>query len=108
MAEADWSAPEAAAAVQQAADAALAYLTTLPDRPVGATASHGELIGRVPASLPTGGLPATDVVAELLRATEDGIVATGSPRYHGFVIGGPFPAPLAGDLPTPARGPNAP
>ncbi len=66
MAQADWSAPEAAAAVQHAADAALAYLKTLPDRPVGATATHAELIGRVPASLPTGGLPAPDVVAELL------------------------------------------
>ena len=98
MAQADWSAPEAMEAVQQAAEAALAYLTTLPDRPVGATATHAELIARVPKALPAEGLAATDVVAELLHATEGGIVATGSPRYHGFVIGGALPATVAATM----------
>jgi len=107
MAQADWSAPEAAAAVHAAADAALAYLTTLPDRPVGATATHAELIARLPEALPIEGLPATDVVAELLRATEGGIIATGSPRYHGFVIGGALPATVAADFLTTAWDQNA-
>jgi glutamate/tyrosine decarboxylase-like PLP-dependent enzyme len=46
-------------------------------------------------------------VAELLRATEDGIVATGSPRYHGFVIGGALPAAVAADFLTTAWDQNA-
>ncbi|MGZ4729820.1 MAG: pyridoxal phosphate-dependent decarboxylase family protein, partial [Acidimicrobiales bacterium] len=107
MPHADWSAPEAAAAVRQAAEAALAYLTTLPDRRVAATATHAELIGRVPSSLPTEGLDPEQVVAELLDATEGGIVATGSPRYHGFVIGGALPATVAADWLTSAWDQNA-
>ncbi len=107
MTTADWSGPEAAAAVQQAAEAALAYLTTLPDRPVGAAATHAELIARLPTSLPTEGRSASEVVTELLAATEGGIVATGSPRYHGFVIGGALPATVAADWLTTAWDQNA-
>ncbi len=47
--------------------------------------------------LPDQGLPPGQVIAELVRGTDPGLVAEPGPRYFGFVIGGSSEAALAAD-----------
>jgi glutamate/tyrosine decarboxylase-like PLP-dependent enzyme len=73
------------------------YLAAQPDRHVGARASRAELLAALRAPLrPAGERPAA--VIDLIAAqSERGAVATGSPRYFGFVVGGTLPVALAAD-----------
>jgi glutamate/tyrosine decarboxylase-like PLP-dependent enzyme len=80
-----------------------AYLASLPERHVGARGT-GEAL-RVP--LTDDGVPAAQVIDELVAAADDGIVATAGPRYYGFVTGGSLPAALAADWLTAAWDQNA-
>jgi glutamate/tyrosine decarboxylase-like PLP-dependent enzyme len=83
------------------------YVEGLDDCPVCATYGAEELAGRLPRAMPSHPLPAADVVAELVGATAGGLVATGSPRFFGFVIGGALPAAIAADWLTTAWDQNA-
>jgi glutamate/tyrosine decarboxylase-like PLP-dependent enzyme len=89
------------------AETAADYVASLSERPVGATYGAEELARRVPRAMPAHPLPARDVVDELVRACEGGLVATGSPRYFGFVIGGALPATIAADWLTSTWDQNA-
>src|SRR5215207_9923755 len=86
-----------AAALGLAFERATDYLAGLGERPVGAQASVGELRASLDVPLPDGPVDATDVVRDLADAADPGVVATGSPRYFGFVIGGALPAAVAAD-----------
>ncbi len=44
------------------------------------------------------GMPADQVVKNLVEAAEPGLVATAGPRFFGFVIGGSLPAATAADM----------
>src|SRR5438132_11382721 len=57
--------------------------------------------------LPEQGEPAARVVEELASKADPGIVASGGPRFFGFVIGGSVPAALAADWLTTAWDQNA-
>src|SRR5437870_3476034 len=57
--------------------------------------------------LPEQGEPAARVVEELASKADPGIVASGGPRFFGFVIGGSVPAALAADWLTSAWDQNA-
>src|SRR3954454_5367812 len=73
------------------------YTDGLGDRPVGATAGLDELRARLARTLTdAGGGPRAGVEA-LARDVEGGLVATGGPRFFGFVIGGAFPMGIAAD-----------
>jgi glutamate/tyrosine decarboxylase-like PLP-dependent enzyme len=86
--------PALAVAVEHAAG----YLAGLPERPVSAgQESVDELRKALAVPLPDAPLDAAEVVRDLADAAEPGLVATGSPRYFGFVIGGALPAALAAD-----------
>lgn len=86
-----------AALLHQAADLAAEFLETLPDRDVRSAATRADLIASMGGPLPERGALAEDVVADLARSADPGIVASAGPRYFGFVIGGGLPAALAAD-----------
>jgi len=85
------------AALAAAIDNARAYLAGLPGRPVSAQATVDELRRALAVPLPDEGVDPAKVVHDLAEGAEPGLVATGSPRYFGFVIGGALPAALAAD-----------
>ncbi len=86
---------------------ATGYRAGLPTRPVRAAVGAEELRATLSRPLDDGPTDAGTVVAELIAAAEPGIVATGSPRYFGFVIGGALPASLAADWLTSTWDQNA-
>ncbi|MDQ2679056.1 MAG: aspartate aminotransferase family protein, partial [Actinomycetota bacterium] len=79
------------------ARAAVAYLDGLDDRPVGATVDPRTLAARIPSTFPETSFGDGEVLDELLGIAEDAVLATGSPRFFGFVIGGALPAAIAAD-----------
>jgi glutamate/tyrosine decarboxylase-like PLP-dependent enzyme len=100
-----------ASAWDDALDAAVAnaraYLAGLPGRRVSAQATVDELRRALAVPLPEDGIDPAKAVRELAEGAEPGLVATGSPRYFGFVIGGALPAALAADWLTATWDQNA-
>src|SRR5205823_6692847 len=90
------------AALEAAYAAALRYLEGLPERPVGARADATSMRAALGGPLPEEGEPAASVVEKLAREADPGIVASGGPRFFGFVIGGSVPASLGADWLTSA------
>jgi glutamate/tyrosine decarboxylase-like PLP-dependent enzyme len=80
-----------------AGDRARRYLAKVPDRPVREQASVAELRASLDRELLEAGEDPATVVEELAEAAEPGLIALGSPRYFGFVIGGTLPAALGAD-----------
>ena len=85
------------ALLHRTAEIAAAYLGSVADRPVGAEASLEELRRGLGVQLGDAPLPASQVIEELVAAASPGLVATQSPRYFGFVIGGGLDAAIAAD-----------
>lgn len=81
----------------RAAEIAADYLGTLDARAVGAALDYRAMHERLDRPVPEGPTEAGEVVEELVRDAEDGLVAMGSGRYFGFVIGGALPAATAVD-----------
>lgn len=80
-----------------AAQAAHRYLEGLGNRSVATTVSRGELISRFDVPLGRDGLPAGQVVEDLVRAAEGGQLGNGAGRFFAWVIGGVLPSALAAD-----------
>ena len=74
---------------------ALRYLAGLDGRPVAPAAAGIAGLDRLDFPLPGPGLPAPDVLALLDDAGSPATVASGGPRYFGFVTGGALPAAQA-------------
>jgi len=100
--EPDWKRP-----LGEAFDQALAWLEGLPTRPVPGRAGLAELRAALGGPLPERPQDPREVVAELARAAEPGLVASGGGRYFGFVVGGATPAALAADWLTSTWDQNA-
>jgi glutamate/tyrosine decarboxylase-like PLP-dependent enzyme len=73
------------------------YLGGVEDRPVREAAGVDELRAALDGKLPQEGDDPAKVVEELAEAAEPGLIALGSPRYFGYVIGGTLPAALGAD-----------
>ena len=82
---------------RRTAEIAADYLASLPERPVRADASLGELRSALRVALDDEPLPALRVIEELVAAADPGLVGSQSPRYFGFVIGGALDAAIAAD-----------
>lgn len=76
---------------------ALAYLATLPERPVGQPIKQAGLVEALGGALPAEGTAPLAVIEQLARAADPGLVATAGPRYFGFVTGGAHPASVAAE-----------
>jgi glutamate/tyrosine decarboxylase-like PLP-dependent enzyme len=83
--------------LERTAEIAAEYVESLGERPVFPQVSPDELRAALGGPLPEEPLDPAQVVEDLAAAAEPGVVAMGSGRYFGFVIGGALPAALAAD-----------
>ena len=88
--------------LEVAGERARRYLAEVSDRPVREQASVEELRSSLGGALPATGEDPATVVDQLAEAAEPGLIALGSPRYFGFVVGGTLPAALGADWLTSA------
>ncbi len=96
-----------APALEHALQHALRHLEGLDTRPVNATADLAQLRARFDRPLPDGGTSPAQVIEELVRYAEGGILRSAGGRFFGWVIGGSLPAALAADWLTSAWDQNA-
>ncbi|MBB5632425.1 glutamate/tyrosine decarboxylase-like PLP-dependent enzyme [Cryobacterium mesophilum] len=76
---------------------ALTWLDSVESRPVGPRADADELLPLFSGPLQDGPLDAADVVDELARISEPGLMSMPSGRFFGWVIGGTLPSAMAAD-----------
>lgn len=76
---------------------ASSFLDGLNDRPVAATVDAATLRRRLGLVLGDAGIPAEQVVDELVAATEGGHLGSAGGRFFAWVIGGALPSSLAAD-----------
>jgi glutamate/tyrosine decarboxylase-like PLP-dependent enzyme len=93
--------------LQRTAEIAADYIESLDERPVFPPVTPEALREALGGPLPEEPLDPAQVVDELTESAEPGVVALGSGRYFGFVIGGGLPAALAADWLTSAWDQNA-
>ena len=76
---------------------ACAFLSSLPERPVGPKASFDDLMGALGGPLPPAPQDELSILRDLSARLEPGITANAGPRYFGFVTGGSYPVAVAAD-----------
>jgi len=76
---------------------ALEYVRTTNEGPVGATASLTALREKLNRPLQQTGVPAAQVIHELVADVQGGLVKSAGGRFFAWVIGGALPSALAAD-----------
>jgi glutamate/tyrosine decarboxylase-like PLP-dependent enzyme len=94
-------------ALERAFGHALNHLAAVDNQPVGATADLKRLRQRFDRPLPQVGTDPAQVIDDLVRNTEGGIIGSTGGRFFGWVIGGTLPAALAADWLTSAWDQNS-
>jgi glutamate/tyrosine decarboxylase-like PLP-dependent enzyme len=93
--------------LERALKHSLDHLDGLDQAPVGATADVHTLRAQLQKPLNEEGLPAEQVIDELVDSVKGGILGSAGGRFFGWVIGGSTPASLAADWLTSAWDQNA-
>jgi glutamate/tyrosine decarboxylase-like PLP-dependent enzyme len=93
-------------ALDPAFDHAISHLERLDESSVAATADAFALRAQIDKPLDQAGLP-PQVIEELVRDVESGLLGTAGGRFFGWVIGGALPAAVAADWLTSAWHQNA-
>jgi glutamate/tyrosine decarboxylase-like PLP-dependent enzyme len=93
--------------LRRTAEIAADYVESLGERPVFPQVTPEELRAALGGPLPEEPVDPEQVLEDLAAGAEPGVVAMGSGRYFGFVIGGALPAALAADWLTSAWDQNA-
>jgi glutamate/tyrosine decarboxylase-like PLP-dependent enzyme len=83
--------------LRRTAEIAADFLESLDERPVFPRVEMEELAASLDGPLPDEGSDPIQVVEELARAAEPGVVATAGGRYFGYVTGGALPATVGAD-----------
>jgi glutamate/tyrosine decarboxylase-like PLP-dependent enzyme len=99
--------PDFLGALNVAVDNAILHLEQLGDSSVAATRSAAELRAQLDRPLAKTGLPAQQVIAELARDVQGGLLGSAGGRFFGWVIGGALPAAVAADWLTSSWQQNA-
>jgi glutamate/tyrosine decarboxylase-like PLP-dependent enzyme len=95
------------AALDAALTHATAWLDDVGTRPVPPRATVEEVLATLDGPLPDEGADPAAVVDELAAAVEPGLMAIGSGRFYGWVMGGTLPAALGADVMVSAWDQNA-
>lgn len=85
------------ATLDRARDRAMAWIESLPDRPVAPTKTANELLPLFGGPVPEHPTDPVEVIDQLATLAEPGIMAMSSGRFFGWVIGGTLPAALGAD-----------
>jgi glutamate/tyrosine decarboxylase-like PLP-dependent enzyme len=83
--------------LKRAEEHAIAFLDGLPYRPVAATLGVDDLRRRIGRPLPAGPTDPLEVIDDLVRDVDGGLVGSTGGRFFGFVIGGALPVAQAAD-----------
>jgi len=83
--------------LRRAVDHATDWLRTVQDRSVRPEVTAAQALELLGGPLPGGPTPAADVIEALVTGVEPGLMAIGSGRFFGWVMGGTLPAALAAD-----------
>ena len=99
--------PDFRNALNIAFDRAVSHLEHLDESSVAATANAATLRKQLDKPLADEGLPPSQVVEELARDVQGGLLGSAGGRFFGWVIGGALPAAVAADWLTSAWQQNA-
>ena len=89
--------PDFRSALEIAFDKGIFHLEHLDETSVAATADAATLRKQLDKPLANEGLPAEQVIEELARDVQGGLLGSAGGRFFGWVIGGALPAAVAAD-----------
>src|ERR1044072_2674708 len=84
-------------ALDLAFDRAISHLEHVDESSVAATADLATLRAQLQKPLASEGVPSPQVIEELVRDVEGGLLGSAGGRFFGWVIGGALPAAVAAD-----------
>lgn len=96
-----------AALFRRTAEHAARYRSEVAERPQRPEQTYAEAARAWNAPTPENGMPADQVLEQLVTLAGPGLHAATGPRFHGWVIGNSHPAGVAADWMTSAWGQNA-